>query len=58
MYEEKTEYALQAVNTKNILPGIYESEYSANKMRSRSADPNHWQIVQRKVRTYEWEELK
>ena len=58
MYKQTTEYALQVVTTKHIVPGVYESEYLANKMRSRSGDPNHYRIVQRKVIKFEWEELE
>lgn len=57
-YEETIEYALKTIDTKEILSSIYESEYEANKMRSRSTYGNRLCIVKRKVRTYEWEEAQ
>lgn len=59
MYEETTEYSLKRIGTEEIFPSTFGSEYEANKFRYRyTIDKNNWQIVQRKVRTYEWEELE
>ena len=59
MYEETTEYGLKRIDTGEVKFSNFNSEYEANKFRYRyTIDKNNWQIVQRKVRTYEWEELE
>ena len=57
MYKETIEYGLLNKNTKEVV-NICESEYEANKMRSRGADPNHWIVVKRVVIKFEWEEIE
>ena len=56
MYEETTEYGLKLINTGEVEFSNFNSEYEANKFRSRYTEcKNDWQVVQRKVRRYEWE---
>lgn len=57
-YEETTEYGLKNIYTGEIWPNTFEDEYLANKFRSRCMSSDGWIIIQRKVRTYEWEELE
>ena len=57
-YEETTEYGLKNIYTGEIWSTTFEDEYLANKFRSRCMSSNGWYIIQRKVRTYEWEELE
>ena len=57
-YEETTEYGLKNIYTGEIWPHAFDCEYLANKFRSRNLTSDGWIIIQRKVRTYEWEELE
>ena len=59
MYEETTEYSLKHRDTGEVMSSTFDSEYEVNKFRSRYIERQYdWQIVQRKVRTYEWEEIE
>ena len=57
-YEETTEYGLKNIYTGEIWYNTFDSEYLANKFRSRNMSSDGWIIIQRTVRTYEWEELE
>ena len=57
-FEETTEYGLKNIHTGEIWPNTFEDEYLANKFRSRNMSSDGWIIIQRTVRTYEWEELE
>ena len=59
MYEETIEYGLKHIDTGEVMSSTFNSEYEANKLRSRYIErPRDWLIIQRKVRTYEWEEIE
>ena len=59
MYKETIEYGLKLIDTSEVAFSTFESEYAANKFRSRYIeDRNAWIIVKRVVRTYEWEEIE
>lgn len=57
-HEETTEYGLKNIYTGKIWDSTFDCEYLANKFRSRNLTSDGWYIIQRKVRTYEWEELE
>ena len=57
-YTETTEYGLKNIYTGEIWPNTFDCEYLANKFRSRNMSSVGWYIIQRKVKTYEWEELE
>ena len=58
MFEQITEYGLKHIDTGEIWSNTFDDEYSANKFRSRNMSSDGWIIIQRTVRTYEWEELE